>query len=151
MGCPGREVQQPQYNSHTKEGRRAYLKNLHSTKMKSGDDPDDFLYTIDGFRERLEDMGRPVPDERYEDIVLQVVPAEYGRVRTASYERPDFHLADIQRMMSVLYIDYLSVRTTLPWSRVVGLPCRRPGETTARSSVTIAAIRDTARSSVSLG
>ena len=42
------------YNSHTKEARRAYHKKLQSTKMKSGDDLDDFLYTMDGFRERLE-------------------------------------------------------------------------------------------------
>ena len=96
------------YNSHTKEARRAYHEKLHSTKMKSGDDLDDFLYTMDGFRERLEDMGQPVPDERYEDIILQSLSAEYGRVRTASYERRDFHLADIRRMMSALYIDYLS-------------------------------------------
>ena len=76
--------------------------------MKSGDNPDDFLYTMDGFRERLEDMGQPVPDERYEDIILQAILAEYKRVRTGSYERRDFHLADIQRMMSALYIDCLS-------------------------------------------
>ena len=31
------------YNSHTKEARRAYHKKLHSTKMKSGNDLDDFL------------------------------------------------------------------------------------------------------------
>ena len=64
----------------------------HDTK--SGDDPDDFLYTMDGYRECLEDMGQPVPDERYEDIILQALPAEYKRVRTASYERRDFYLAD---------------------------------------------------------
>ena len=58
------------YNSHTKEATRAYHEKLRSTKMKSGDDPDDFLYTMDGFRERLEDMDQPVPDERYEDIIL---------------------------------------------------------------------------------
>ena len=49
------------YDSHTKVARRAYHEKLHSTKMKSGDDPDVFLYTMDGFRERLEDMGQPVP------------------------------------------------------------------------------------------
>ena len=96
------------YNSHTKEARRAYHEKLHSTKMISGDDPDNFLYTMDGFRERLEDMGQPVPDERYEDIILQAITAEYARVRTASYERRDFHLADIRHMMSALYIDCLS-------------------------------------------
>ena len=96
------------YNSHTKEARRAYTEKLHSTKMKSGDDPDNFLYTMDGFRKRLEDVGQPAPDERYEDIILQAIPAEYERVHTASYERRDFHLADIRRMMSALYIDCLS-------------------------------------------
>ena len=96
------------YNSNTKEARRAYHEYLHNAKMKSGDDPDDFLYTMDGYRERLKDMGQPVPDERYEDIILQALPAEYERVRTASYERRDFHLADIRRMMSALYIDCLS-------------------------------------------
>ena len=96
------------YNSNTKEARRAYHEYLHNTKMKSGDDPDDFLYAMDGYRERLEDMGQPVPDERYEDIILQALPAEYERVRTASYERRDFPLADIRGMMSALYIDCLS-------------------------------------------
>ena len=96
------------YNSNTKEARRAYHEYLHNTKMKSGDVPDDFLYTMNGYRERLEDMGQPVPDERYEDIILQAFPAEYERVRTASYERRDFPLADIRRMMSALYVDCLS-------------------------------------------
>ena len=96
------------YNSNTKEARRVYHEYLHNAKMKSGDDPDDFLYTMDGYRERLKDMGQPVPDEPYEDIILQALPAEYERARTASHERRDFHLADIRRMMSALYIDCLS-------------------------------------------
>ena len=96
------------YNGNTKEARRAYHEYLHNTKMESGDDPDDFLYTMDGYREHLEDMGQPVPDERYEDIILQALPAEYERVRTASYERRDFHPADIRGMMSALYIDCFS-------------------------------------------
>ena len=76
--------------------------------MKLGDHSDGFLYTMDGSRERLEDMGQPVLDERYEDIIFQAFSAECERVRTASYERRDFHLADIWRMMSALYIDCLS-------------------------------------------
>ena len=83
------------YNSNTKEAGRANHEYLHNTKMKSGDDPDDFLYIMDDHRERLEGMGQPVPDERYEGIILQALPAEYERVRTASYERQNFHLADI--------------------------------------------------------
>ena len=93
------------YNSHTKEDRGTYHEKLHSTKMKSGDDPDDFLYTMDGFYERLEDIGQPVPDERYEDIVVQALPTDYERVHTARSRRRDFQLADIRGMMSALYID----------------------------------------------
>ena len=74
-------------NSDTKEARRAYHEYLHSTKMKSGDDPDESLDTMDVYRKHLEDMGQPIPDERYEVIVLKAPPAEYEKVRTASYER----------------------------------------------------------------
>ena len=63
------------YNSHTKEARRAYHEKLHSTKMKSDDAYDHCRYTMDGFRERLEDMGQLVPDERYEDVILEALPA----------------------------------------------------------------------------
>jgi hypothetical protein len=73
------------HNSSTKEAGRAYYEYLHNTKMKSGDDSDDSLYTMDGYHERLQDMGQPLPDERYEDIILQALPTEYERVRTASY------------------------------------------------------------------
>ena len=52
-------------------------------------------------------MGQPVPDERYGDIILQALSAEYERVRSVSYERRDFHLADVQGMMSALYINCL--------------------------------------------
>ena len=63
-------VLEKKYNSNTKEARRAYHGYLHNTKMKSGSHPDDFLNTMDGYHERLEDIGQPVPDERYEDILL---------------------------------------------------------------------------------
>ena len=96
------------YNSHSKKATRAYHEKLRSTKIKSGDDPDGFLYAMGGLREHLEDIGQPVPDERYEDVILQATPAEYEWVRTASYERRDFHLADIRRMMGALYIDCFS-------------------------------------------
>ena len=85
MQCLGREVQQ----RHT-EGAinsRMYHEQLHNTKMKSGNDPDGFLYTMNGYCKRLEGVGQPVGDERYEKIILQILPAEYQRVRTASYDR----------------------------------------------------------------
>ena len=115
------------YNSPTKEASRAYHEHLHSTKMKSGDDPDVFLYTMDGCRERREDMGQQVPNERYEDIILQTFPAEYERACTASYERRDSHLADIRRMMSALYIDCLSRLNNSPLVVVRGVAMHLTG------------------------
>ena len=53
-------------------------------------------------------MGQTVHDERYEDIILQVLPPEYERVRTASYERRDFGLDDIRHMVHTMYVDNLS-------------------------------------------
>ena len=41
-------------------------------------------------------MGQTLHDERYEDIILQALPPEYERVRTASYERRDFGLDGIR-------------------------------------------------------
>ena len=104
--------------------------------MESGDDPDDFLYTMDGYRERLKDMGQPVSDERYEDIILQALPAEYEWVRTASYERRDFQLAGIRRIMSALYIDCLSRpnNTLLVAGRRVAMQVNNDGTVTVRVS-----------------
>ena len=115
------------YKSHTKEARRIHHEKLHCTKMKSGDDPDDFLYTMEGFRERLEDIGQPVPDKRYEEIILQALPGEYERVRTASHERRDFHLADIRRVMSALYTDCLSRPNNSPLVAGVGVAMQATG------------------------
>ena len=89
---------------------------------------------MDGIRERLEDMRQPVPDERYEDIIFQALSAVYERVRTASYERRDFHLADIRRMMSALYIDCLSRPNNSPLvaGRVVAMQATEGDDSTSK-------------------
>ncbi|CAM9719821.1 unnamed protein product, partial [Sphacelaria rigidula] len=63
---------------------------------------------MDGYRDRLEEMGQSVPDERYEDIILRALPAEYERVRIASCERRDLNLSDLRYMVSTMYAGYLS-------------------------------------------
>ena len=96
------------YNSHTKEARRACHEKLVNTKMEPGQDPDDFFFILDKCRDRLEEMGQTMHDERYEDIILQALPAEYERVRIASYEKRDFGLDDIRHMVHTMYVDNLS-------------------------------------------
>ena len=76
--------------------------------MEPGQDPDDFFFVLDGCRDLLEDIGQTVHDERYEDIILQALPAEYERVRIASYEKRDFGLDDIRHMVHTMYVDNLS-------------------------------------------
>ena len=53
-------------------------------------------------------MGQTVHDERYDDITLQVIPPEYERIRTASYERRGFGLDDIRHMVHTMYVENLS-------------------------------------------
>lgn len=54
-------------------------------------------------------MGQVVHNERYEDIVLEAVPAEYEKVWFVSYEKRDFGLDEIRHMVHhTMFVDYLS-------------------------------------------
>ena len=75
--------------------------------MEPGQDPDDFLFTLDRCRERLEEMGQTIHDERYEDIIPQALPVEYERVRNTSYEKRNFGLKDTRHMVHTMYVDNL--------------------------------------------
>ena len=71
-------------SGNTKEARRAYHEYLQNTKMKSGDDPDGFLYTMDGYRERLEDMGSQYPMSGTETSFFRpFLPSTRGSVLSA--------------------------------------------------------------------
>ena len=63
------------------------------------------LFVLDECRDLLEETGQTVHDERYEDIILQALPPEYERVRTASDERRDFGLDDIRHIIRTMYVD----------------------------------------------
>lgn len=57
---------------------------------------------MDGYRDRLEEMGRPIPHDRYEGIILRALPTEHERVRIARCEKRDFNLADIRHMVRTM-------------------------------------------------
>ena len=133
------------YNSHTKEARRACHEKLVNTKMEPGQDPDDLFFVLDGCRDLLEDMGQMVHDERYEDIILQALPAEYERVRIASYEKRDFGLDDIRHMVPTIYVGNLS-RPSNPRpvaGRGIYIQYRQQGTTAATCTATTAGVSDT--------
>ena len=73
--------------------------------MLSNEDPDDFLYKKDRCRDRLNYVTpkEGPSDRRYEDITLQCLPPEYDRIRQTHFEREDYNLEDIRRMMSKTY------------------------------------------------
>ena len=104
-GQLARKTLTEKYNGHTKEARRACHEKLVNTKMEPGQDTDDLFYVVDEYCDLFEEMGQTVYDERYEDIILQALPPEYERVRTASYERRNFGLDDIRHMVHTMYVD----------------------------------------------
>ena len=89
---------------------RAAHREIETVKMRSDEDPDDFLYKKDRCRDRLNSVTpKEAPsDRRYEDIILQCLPPEYDRIRSTHFEREDCSLADIRRMISKIYADNLA-------------------------------------------
>ena len=70
---------------------------MTTTRMRPGQDPNDYLYRIDSYRDRLNACD-PLEDltyRQYEDTILQVLPSEYDGIRQTHLERRDFGLADI--------------------------------------------------------
>ena len=94
----------------SREALRAAHRELETVKMRSNEDPDDFLYKKDRCRDRLNSV---TPKEGllkrwYEDIILQCLPPEYDRIRQTHFKREDCNLEDIRRMMSKIYVDNLA-------------------------------------------
>ena len=83
---------------------------MASTRMRPGQDSDEYLYHMDSFQDRLNacDPPKGLTDRQYEDIILHALPSEWDRIRRTHLERRDFGLADIRRMMAAIYADNLS-------------------------------------------
>ena len=98
------------FDGSSREALRAAHRELETVKMRSGEDPDNFLYKKDRCRDRLKSV---TPKEgpsgrRYEDMILQCLPPEYDRIRQTHFEREDCNREDIRRMMSMIYADNLA-------------------------------------------
>ena len=95
--------------SSTREIRRLLARGLASGTprnntviRRSDEDVDDLRYKNDRCRDRLNSvtLKEGHNDRQYEDIILQCLPLEYGRIRQTHLERKNCSLADIRRMMS---------------------------------------------------
>ena len=98
------------FDGCSREALQAANRELETVRMRSDEDPDDFLYKKDRCRDRLNSLTpKEGPSYRhYEDIMLQCLPPEYDRIRQTHFEREDCSLADIWRMMSKIYADNLA-------------------------------------------
>ena len=83
---------------------------MQTVKMRSDQDPDNFLYKKDRCRDHLNSVSpKEGPSDRlYDDIILQCLPPEYDRSRQTHFEREDCNSADSRRMMSKIYADNLA-------------------------------------------
>ena len=97
------------FDGCSREALRAEHYRMNHTKMAPGQDPDEFLYIVDSCRDRLNRSTPPEgpTDRQYEDILLQALSPDYESIQRAHLERRDFGLADIRRMMAVIYADKL--------------------------------------------
>ena len=98
------------FDGCSREALRAAHRELETVKLRSDEDPDDFLYKKDRCRDRLNSVTpkKGPSDRRYEDILFQCLPPEYDRIRQTHFERQDCSLADTRRMMSKIYADNLA-------------------------------------------
>ena len=83
-------------------------KKLVKTKMKSGQDPEDFFFVLDECCDLLEEMGQTIHHQRHEKIILELFRPGNESVRTASFERRDFGLDDIRHMVHTMHVNNLS-------------------------------------------
>ena len=98
------------FDGCSREALRAAHREMKTVKIRSDEDPDDFLYKKDRCHDRLNSVTpkEGPSDRRNEDIILQCLPPEYDRIRQTHFERENCSLADIRRMVSKIYADNLA-------------------------------------------
>ena len=98
------------FKGTSREALREEHVKMSNTSMHSGQDPDEYLYVMDSYRDRLNACDPPEgPTYRhYETIMIQALPPEYKAVRQVPLERGNVCLTDIRRMMAAIYADILA-------------------------------------------
>ena len=98
------------FKGSSREVIRTEHSKVNNTRMRSDQDPDEYIYIMDSYRDRLNACDPPEgpTDRQYEDILLQALPPEYKAIRQAHLERGDFEFADVRCMMAATYADNLA-------------------------------------------
>ena len=98
------------FDGYSREALQAAPREMETFKTRSNEDPDDFLYKKDRCHDRLNPvtLKEGLSNRQYEDIILHCLPPKYDRIRQTHFEREDYNLADIRRMMSKICADNLA-------------------------------------------
>ena len=77
------------FKGSSREAIRAEHLKMNDTRMRSDQDPDEYLYIMDSCRDRLNACDPPEgpADRQFKDISLQALPPEYKSKRQAHLER----------------------------------------------------------------
>ena len=91
------------YQNSSKQRIRILMRELNSTSMSPGQDPDTFLSRVYQLRDELENAGETVSEERLTDIVLEGLTSDYAMIKYNAECDPDISIQDIETTMRNMY------------------------------------------------
>ena len=132
------------YLYKSKEIRRALLQQLSATNMTPGQDPDEYFLQATLIRGELAEMGEPVSDERFQDIMVQGLSKDYEHIKHATHRDDTYTIEQIQHTMRNFYMDEesrrreskgrvagrgaaMTVESTRDLSEIICHNCKKPG------------------------
>ena len=109
---------------------------MNNARMRPAQDPDEYLYIMDGCRDRNTcDPPESPTDRQYEGILLKFLPPEYKAIRHAHLEKGDFGLADTRRMMAAIYAGNLAHSRSDSFRGIAGRDAAMQAVTRYRSDI----------------
>ena len=88
------------------------MRELNSTSMSPGQDPDTFLSRVYQLRDELENAGETVSEERLTDIVLEGLTSDYAMIKYNAECDPDISIQDIETTMRNMYANRVARKIT---------------------------------------
>ena len=88
------------------------MRELNSTSMSPGQDPDTFLSRVYQLRDELENAGETVSEKRMTDIVLEGLTSDYDLIKYNAERDPDLSIQDIEMTMRNMYANRIARKIT---------------------------------------
>lgn len=78
--------------------------------MEEAQDPQNSCFETEILQKRLHVTQKKIPDERFQDMILQDLTDEYDNIRDTHYRDRAFGLEEMKTTMKNIYADNLSRR-----------------------------------------